>query len=103
MIVVAGSALALWLVVPAVEILNDPARHTLTHLWQRPDGSYLFSSHPVDFWTRYRRELLGLPWDCSFEMCKANERVCRKIDSGRTTGAMIRAHPEVVTLRPSNK
>ena len=52
---------SLWLIVPAVRILNDPGRHRLTHLWQRPDGSHLYSGHEVTFWARYRREFLGLP------------------------------------------
>jgi hypothetical protein len=96
MILVVMTALGLWLTVPAIEILNDPARHYLTHLWRRPDGSYLFSGHPVAFWMRYRRQLLGLPWDCPFEMCKENARVCQEVDSGRTPDVMIRTHPEVL-------
>ena len=96
---VAVAALGLWLTVPAVKILRDPARHTLTHLWQRPDGSYLFSGHPVGFWARYRRKLLDLPWDCSLEMCRENAKVGREVDSGKTTDALIRDHPEVIAGR----
>ena len=99
MVAVAIVACAAWLIVPAVRILNDPGRHWLTHLWQRPDGSHLYSGHEVAFWARYRRELLGLPWDCPFDVCKENARVCREIDSGRSIGAMIRDHP--VVLMPS--
>src|SRR4051812_43336953 len=77
MVAVAVVAFAAWLIVPVVRILNDPGRHWLTHLWQRPDGSHLYSSHEVAFWARYRRELLGLPWDCRFNLCKENSRVCR--------------------------
>jgi hypothetical protein len=101
MLVVAGLALALWVLAPAIKIMNDPGRGRLIHLWQRPDGVYLFSSHEVGFWARYRRGLLGLPWDCPFAMCKENEAVCREIDSGGSVDVMIRDHP-VVLMSPSS-
>src|SRR4051812_35102300 len=96
---VAIVASAAWLIVPAVRILNDPGRHWLTLLWQRPDGSRLYSGHEVAFWARYRWEILGLPRDCPFDMCEENARVCREIDSGRSVYALIRDHP--VVLLPS--
>jgi hypothetical protein len=96
MLAVAVTALITWLGAPAINILTDPGRRSLTHLWQRPDGSYLFSGHPVDFWTRYRRGLLGLPWDCSYEMCEENARSSREVASGSSTGAILRDHPAVL-------
>jgi hypothetical protein len=97
---VAVMAFAAWLIVPAVRILNDPGWHWLTHLWQRPDGSHLYSGHEVAFWGRYRRGLLGLPWDCRFNLCKENARACREIDSGRSVASMTRDHP--IVLLPSS-
>jgi hypothetical protein len=99
MVAVAVVAFAAWLIVSALRILKDPGRHRLTHLWQRPDGSHLYSGHEVKYWARYRRELLGLPWGCSFDVCEENARVCREIDSGRSVDAMIRDHP--IVLMPS--
>jgi hypothetical protein len=98
MLVVAGMALITWLTIPAIHILNDPGRRTLTHLWQRPDGSYLFSSHPVGFWARYRWRLLDLPWDCPFEMCEHNKKLFHEVDSGRSVDSMLRDHPIVVKM-----
>ena len=103
MVAVAVLALCLWLIVPAIRILHDPGRHWLTHLWQRPDGSYLVSGHAVTFWARYRRELLGLPWGCPHAMCKANARDCREVDSGRTPGEMFLDNPVVLIPSPSPK
>ena len=99
MVAVEIEAFAAWLIVPAIWILNDPGRHWLIHLWLRSDGSHLYSGQEVAFWARYRRELLGLPWGCSFDVCEENARVCREIDSGRSVDAMIRDHP--VVLMPS--
>jgi len=96
MVAVAIVASAAWLIVPAVRILSDPGRGWLTHLGQRPDGSHLYSGHEVAFWARYRQELLGLPLDCPFALCKENARVGREIDSGRSVDAMIRDHPVVL-------
>jgi hypothetical protein len=96
MLTVAVTALVTLLSAPAIRILSDPRRRTLTHLWQRPDGSYLFSSHPVGFWARYRQSLLGVPWDCPPEMCEENRRLCREIDSGKSADAMLRDHPTVL-------
>lgn len=92
-------AVGLWLTVPAIKILTDPARRTLTHLWKRPDGTYLFSGHPVGFWTRYRKQVLGSPWNCPHEMCRENARLFREVDSGKATELMLRLHPEVLTSR----
>src|SRR4051794_34247333 len=82
MAAVAVLALCLWLIIPAIRILNSPGRHRLNHVWQRSDRSYLVSGHAVTFSARYRRELLGLPWDCPHAACEANARDCREIDLG---------------------
>ena len=99
MIVVAVLAISLWLIVPAIRILRFPGRHWLNHVWRRPDGSYLVSGHAVTFSARYRRELLGLPWDCPHALCKANARDCREIDFGRTPGVMYLSGPVEVELK----
>lgn len=96
MVEVAVTALVTWLSAPAIRFLSDPRRRTLTHLWQRHDGSYLFSSHPVGFWARYRRSLLGVPRDCPFQKCEENGRLCREVDSGKWVDAMLRDHAAVL-------
>ena len=98
MILVTGLAFISWLAAPAILILNDPGHKTLVHLWQRPDGSYLFSSHEVGFWARYRHGLLGLPWSCSLEMCKDNSMHFRKVDSGQSAASMLREHASTLKL-----
>ena len=99
MLAVAVLASCLWLIVPAIRILSSPGRHRLNHVWQRPDGSYLVSGHAVTFSARYRRELLGLPWDCTHAMCKANANDCREIDFGRTPGVIYLSGPVEVELK----
>jgi hypothetical protein len=100
MLLVAALALGFWLAVPAWRIWRDPGRGTLSHLWRRPDGGYLFSAHPVGFWARYRHDLLGLPWACPDPICRDNRANCVEIDSGRSVPEILRAHPEALMGPP---
>ena len=98
MLLIAGLAFISWLAAPAILILNDPGHKALTHLWQRPDGSYLVSTHEVSFWARYRHGLLGLPWSCSIEMCKEDKKHYREVDSGQSVDLLLREHQSLLKI-----
>ena len=102
MVAVAVLAICLWLILPAIRILSYPGRHWLNHVWQRSDGSYLVSGHPITFSARYRHELLGLPWDCPHAMCKPNATDFREIDFGMTPGRRLLHGPVEVRVRGSH-
>jgi len=70
MLVVSFLALSQWLGVVAYRVGTDPKGTWLFHLWERHgsigSGSVFNAQHPVPFWPRYWRALLGRPWPGSY-------------------------------------
>jgi hypothetical protein len=70
MSVIAFFALSLWLGLVASRVGTDPRGKWVFHLWERhgsiEPGSVFNSQHPVPFWPRYWRALLGQPWPDSY-------------------------------------
>ena len=79
MLVIACFALSLWLGVVAYRVGTDGKSKWLYHLWERHGSedyhSVFNSQHPIPFWPRYWRALLGRPWPGSY-VC---DEGCRKL------------------------
>ena len=121
MLVISVLALSMRLGVAAYRVRTDPRGQWLYHLWERHGleeyHATFNSQHPVPFWPRYWRRLLGRPWPGSYvcdEGCtKSWERVGRivvtvpydPVEARRSApdGRLDPSHPVAVALSEYNR